>query len=54
MRISLIVTTYNRADALFLVLESIKNQSLEPFEVIIADDGSNNLTKIIMDKFKKT
>ena len=54
MRISLIVTTYNRADALFLVLESIKNQSLEPFEVIIADDGSNNLTKIIIDKFTET
>jgi len=51
MRISLIVTTYNWADALFLVLKSIKNQSFEPFEVIIADDGSNNLTKTIIDEF---
>ena len=54
MRISLIVTTYNRADALFLVLKSIKNQSCEPFEVIIADDGSNNLTKTIIDEFSET
>ena len=54
MRISLIVTTYNWADALFLVLKSIKNQSFEPFEVIIADDGSNNLTKTIIDEFSET
>lgn len=53
MRISLIITTYNRADALFLVLKSIKNQSLEPFEVIIADDGSNYLTKKIIDEFSE-
>ena len=45
MRISLIVTTYNRPDALILVLKSIQYQSLKPFEVIIADDGSNHKTK---------
>ena len=47
MRISLIVTTYNRPDALMLVLKSIQIQSLKPTEVIIADDGSNNDTKKI-------
>lgn len=40
MRISLIVTTYERPDALAAVLDSVQRQSLRPDEVIIADDGS--------------
>jgi len=51
MRISLIVTTYNRPDALLLVLKSIQNQRVKPFEVIIADDGSDNVTKALIEKF---
>ncbi len=39
--ISVIVTTYNRPDALDLVLSSLENQSYPNFEVIIADDGSS-------------
>ena len=55
MRISLIVTTYNRPDALLLVLKSIQCQSMQPFEVIIADDGSNNKTKdLVFDFLSKT
>lgn len=44
LTISLVVTTYNRPDALELVLMSIKNQSVMPKEVIIADDGSRDDT----------
>lgn len=51
MRISLIVSTYNRPDALLLVLKSIEHQTLIPEEVIIADDGSSSLTKNAIDKF---
>ena len=51
MRISLIVTTYNRPDALMLVLKSIQIQSLKPTEVIIADDGSNNQTRNLILEF---
>jgi len=40
MRLGLIVTTYNRKEALDLVLESVARQSLLPDEVLIADDGS--------------
>ncbi|WP_332919735.1 glycosyltransferase family 2 protein [Persicobacter psychrovividus] len=43
--ISLIITTYNRPDALALVLESVKQQTLLPKEVIIADDGSRDETR---------
>lgn len=39
MKISIIVTTYNRPDALAAVLDSLALQSGE-YEVIVADDGS--------------
>ena len=55
MRISLIVATYNRPDALLLVLESIRHQRLRPSEVIIADDGSDEETRnLIVDYAAKS
>jgi glycosyltransferase involved in cell wall biosynthesis len=48
--ISVIVTTYNREDALAAVLRSLARQSDRDFEVIIADDGSGPLTKAVVDK----
>ena len=47
MKVSLIITTYNWVSALSAVLDSVKKQSILPGEVIIADDGSNDLTKKI-------
>lgn len=44
MRIALIITTYNRPDALAAVLEGCLNQTDGDFEVIIADDGSTHET----------
>ncbi|AXS78707.1 glycosyltransferase family 2 protein [Dechloromonas sp. HYN0024] len=40
MRLSLIVTTYNRPDALRAVLLSLAAQTDSGFEVLVADDGS--------------
>ena len=45
MTISLIITTYNRPDALHLVLKSVLQQKHLPDEIIIADDGSNAETR---------
>lgn len=42
--ISVIVTTYNREDALAAVLRSLARQSDADFEVIVADDGSGLAT----------
>lgn len=44
MRIALIITTYNRPDALAAVLEGCLIQTDRDFEVIIADDGSTQDT----------
>jgi glycosyltransferase involved in cell wall biosynthesis len=43
-RIALIITTYNRPDALAAVLEGCLVQSDTNFEVIVADDGSTQDT----------
>ena len=44
MPISVIVTTYNRPDALAATLRGLEAQRYRPFEVIIADDGSTGET----------
>ena len=44
MRIALIVTTYNRPDALAAVLDGCLVQTDPDFEVIVADDGSTRDT----------
>ena len=54
MRVSLIITTYNRPKALMLVLQSIANQTKLPEEVIIADDGSDNNTKELITNFQES
>lgn len=46
--ISIIVTTYNRPDALDAVLRGLARQSDKDFEVIIADDGSNPETAAVV------
>lgn len=53
LTISLVVTTYNRPDALGLVLKSIINQSVMPVEVLVADDGSKNDTAELVAKYKE-
>lgn len=50
---SLVLSTYNWAEALELVLKSIANQSVLPNEVLIADDGSQPSTKNLIDEIKK-
>ena len=53
MRIALIMTTYNRPDALDVVLDSIKNQTILPDEILIADDGSGNDTTNAIEHWKE-
>ena len=46
--ISVILTTYNREDALAAVLRSLARQSDRQFEVVVADDGSGAATKALL------
>ncbi|WP_348518247.1 glycosyltransferase [Campylobacter sp. CCS1377] len=50
---ALIITTYNEPKRLALVLDSVKNLSLLPNEVIIADDGSKEETRNLIKEYQK-
>jgi glycosyltransferase involved in cell wall biosynthesis len=52
MRIAVIVTTYNRTDALAAVLEGYLAQTDRDFEVLLADDGSTDETAQIIRQFQ--
>ena len=52
MKITVIVTTYNRPDALTLALEGYLSQNDKNFELIIADDGSTIETKKIITHYQ--
>lgn len=41
-RISVVITTYNRSDALLAVLQALLVQDDSGFEVVVADDGSRD------------
>jgi glycosyltransferase involved in cell wall biosynthesis len=51
--ISVIVTTYNREDALALVLRALARQTDNNFEVVVADDGSGPQTAATVAAWKK-
>ena len=50
--ISVIVTTYNREDALAAVLRSLAGQKDRNFEVLVADDGSSPATAALVEQYK--
>ncbi len=50
--ISVIVTTYNREDALEAVLSALSRQSDRGFEVVIADDGSRAMTAAVVERWR--
>lgn len=43
--VSVIIPTYNRLDVLQRALESVRQQSYAPYEIIVVDDGSTDGTK---------
>ncbi len=53
MKIAIVVTTYNRPDALAAVLEGFLFQSDRDFELIVADDGSTSETRDVVDQFRE-
>ncbi|MEM5318044.1 glycosyltransferase family 2 protein [Paraburkholderia sp. JHI869] len=50
MLVSVIVSTYNRPDALERVLASLSAQSDTHYEIIVADDGSANATRETVER----
>ena len=52
MQTSLVFPTYNWPEALEMIFISLKAQSEMPDEVVIADDGSKNETKQLIDRYR--
>ena len=51
MKYSIIVPVYNRPDEVDELLESLSNQTLKDFEVVIVEDGSAKPCKDVCDKY---
>jgi glycosyltransferase involved in cell wall biosynthesis len=51
--ISVIVTTYNRPDALSEVLRALLDQTDPRYEIVVADDGSRDDTRTVVDRFQR-
>lgn len=51
MKVSVIISTYNRPEALVKVLEGLLGQTRLPDEIIIADDGSTDETRTALLPF---
>jgi len=51
--VSLIVTTYNRPDALAAVLTGLLAQNDRGFEVLVADDGSRDDTRALVERIAR-
>jgi glycosyltransferase involved in cell wall biosynthesis len=50
MRVSVIISTYNQPEWLRKVLWGFENQSYRNFEIILADDGSDERTKDVVEQ----
>lgn len=51
--VSLIISTYNWPQALKRSISSVLSQTVLPNEVIIADDGSKDDTRLLIEEFQK-
>lgn len=53
VRISVITHTYNRANVLDRVFDSLMKQTIQDFEQLVIDDGSKDNTKDVVGEFIK-
>lgn len=51
IKVSIIIATYNWPEALDLCLNSLKNQTFKNFEILVADDGSKDSTRKIIESY---
>lgn len=51
--LSLVIAVYNKPDALRLVLEGYARQSIDTFEVIVADDGSTDDVRAVIARARE-
>lgn len=52
-KISVVIPVYNAERTIIRTLESIVNQSVKPYEVILINDCSTDNTKTVCENFRK-
>ncbi len=53
MKVTLLISTYNRPDALNVVLDSVSRQTRMPDEIVVCDDGSGPDTAAVIERWRK-
>ncbi|MBK8653186.1 MAG: glycosyltransferase family 2 protein [Haliscomenobacter sp.] len=53
-RVSIIIPTYNYSQFIIRALHSVFEKTYNDFEVIIADDGSTDNTRTLVEQFDKS
>jgi len=53
MKLSLIIATYNQRDALERVLAGVSMQRVHPDEILVADDGSDETTRALIENWRR-
>ncbi len=51
---SVLIPTYNRADALLRCLRSLEQQTTSQFEAVVMDDGSTDRTPLLLAEYART
>jgi len=54
IRFSVVIPVYNRPDEVSELLQSIEDQNVKPFEVIVVEDGSTQKCDDVVNQFKKS
>jgi glycosyltransferase involved in cell wall biosynthesis len=52
MKVSVIIPTFNRSRIIGRSLDSVLNQSIAPYEIIVVDDGSTDNTREIIERYR--
>ena len=53
LKVTVCTPTYNRANVLHRVFDSLKSQTYKNFEWIVIDDGSQDDTEKVIELFKQ-
>ena len=53
MKISILISSYNKGDYLEKCIQSCLNQNYENYEIILIDNESSDETEFILNKYKE-